>query len=56
MEPTEAQSAAFNTVGDIFRWAGLLSDPADDATPAGSFIRHIGLAVTDHWRVITVIA
>eukprot|EP00971_Amphidinium_carterae_P044454 874309-Amphidinium_carterae.1 len=50
MEATAEEVASWHTISDVADWVGLDGDDSL-ATPRGSFLRVLGMAPTDHWRV-----
>jgi hypothetical protein len=51
-DPTDAELAGFNTLANVMTWAGMLGDPADNATAPGSLIAGMGAVPTTHPRAV----
>ena len=51
-DPTDAELAGFNTLANVMTWAGMLGDPADNATAPGSLITGMGAVPTTHPRAV----
>eukprot|EP00971_Amphidinium_carterae_P334490 6469807-Amphidinium_carterae.1 len=52
MDPTPEEVSSWKSILDVCSWAGLGGNPADAATPLGSFLKVLGSDGNDHWRVV----
>ena len=56
IDPTPDELQQWSDVSSVLSWAGLAGDPAETASPAGSFLQQLGFTSTAPVRVLGMIS
>ena len=56
IDPTPEEMQQWTDISSVLSWAGLAGDPTEAASPAGSFLRHLGFTSTAPVRVLGMIS
>ena len=56
IDPTPEEMQQWSDISSVVSWAGLAGDSTETATPAGSFLRHLGFTSTAPVRVLGMIS
>ena len=56
IDPTLEELQQWTDISSVLSWAGLAGDPAETASPAGSFVQHMGFTSTEPVRVLGMVS